>query len=60
MVEIKGLEKTSFIDYPGKISCVVFLPGCNFRCPYCQNPDLFKPEELATIPQEEFFNYLKE
>ncbi|QTA84561.1 anaerobic ribonucleoside-triphosphate reductase activating protein [Desulfonema magnum] len=37
-----GLQKNSFIDYPGKISCVLFLSGCNFNCPYCHNPDLVK------------------
>lgn len=35
-----GLQKNSFSDYPGGISCVVFLTGCNFHCPYCHNPDL--------------------
>jgi len=39
-MNIGGLQKTSLIDYPGKISCVVFLAGCNFKCPYCHNPDL--------------------
>ena len=37
---IAGLQKTSLIDFPGRVSCVVFLTGCNFRCPYCHNPDL--------------------
>ena len=37
---IAGLQKTSLIDYPGKVSCVVFLAGCNFTCPYCHNPEL--------------------
>ncbi|MBW2606940.1 MAG: anaerobic ribonucleoside-triphosphate reductase activating protein [Deltaproteobacteria bacterium] len=35
-----GLQKNSLIDYPGKISCVLFTSGCNFDCPYCHNPDL--------------------
>jgi len=35
-----GLQKSSFIDYPGKVSCVLFTSGCNFDCPYCHNPDL--------------------
>ncbi len=35
-----GLQKNSLIDYPGKLSCVLFLSGCNFKCPYCHNPDL--------------------
>ncbi|MFH2218771.1 MAG: anaerobic ribonucleoside-triphosphate reductase activating protein [Pseudomonadota bacterium] len=39
---IGGLQKNSFIDYPGKICCVIFLTGCNFECPYCHNPELAK------------------
>ena len=35
-----GLQKNSFIDYPKKISCVVFVTGCNFHCPFCHNPEL--------------------
>ncbi|MFO7964157.1 MAG: anaerobic ribonucleoside-triphosphate reductase activating protein [Desulfobacterales bacterium] len=35
-----GIQKNSFIDFPGKISCVVFASGCNFHCPYCHNPEL--------------------
>jgi pyruvate formate lyase activating enzyme len=34
------LRKTSLVDYPGKVSAVIFLPGCNLRCPWCQNRDL--------------------
>ena len=37
-----GFQKSSLIDYPGKISCVLFLSGCNFDCPYCHNPNLAK------------------
>lgn len=35
-----GFQKSSLIDYPGKISAVIFTQGCNFRCPYCHNPEL--------------------
>ncbi len=38
-----GIQKNSLIDYPAKISCVVFTAGCNFRCPYCHNPNLVIP-----------------
>jgi len=37
-----GLQKSSLIDYPGKLSSVIFLSGCNFDCPYCHNPGLVK------------------
>ena len=40
MTLIAGLQKTSLIDFPGKVSCVVFLTGCNFTCSYCHNPEL--------------------
>ncbi len=42
-MQIGGLQKHSLIDFPGKISAVVFLSGCNFRCPYCHNPQLVAP-----------------
>lgn len=38
--EIRGVLPSSMIDWPGKICAVVFLAGCNFRCPYCHNPEL--------------------
>ncbi|MDI6655275.1 MAG: anaerobic ribonucleoside-triphosphate reductase activating protein [Candidatus Hydrothermarchaeota archaeon] len=57
---IKGLVKTTLIDYPGKIASTIFLAGCNFRCPYCQNPDLVAGYwELPTISEEEIFGHLK-
>jgi pyruvate formate lyase activating enzyme len=37
---IGGLLKNSLIDFPGKLSSVIFFSGCNFDCPYCHNPDL--------------------
>jgi len=41
-MNIGGIQKTSLIDYPGSVSCVLFLTGCNFNCPYCHNPDLVR------------------
>lgn len=39
-MQIGGLAKNSLIDFPGKLSSVIFFSGCNFDCPYCHNPDL--------------------
>lgn len=59
MVEIKGLEKFASKDYPGFIAATVFLGGCNFRCPFCDNPDLvLRPNELATFPVDFFLSFL--
>ena len=55
-----GIQKTSLIDFPGKISCVLFTPGCNFTCPYCHNPELAKNEtdKLAILSKEEVLAFL--
>lgn len=59
-MEIRGLQKLSVIDYPGKMAAVVFTGGCNFRCPFCQNPELvLAPEKQPEISQEEFFSFLQ-
>ncbi len=58
--EIKGFIETSFLDWPGLISAVVFLPGCNFRCPYCHNFTLVStPERYETLPIEWVLGRLK-
>jgi pyruvate formate lyase activating enzyme len=38
-----SLRKTSLVDYPGRVSAVIFLPGCSLRCPWCQNRELVLP-----------------
>jgi len=62
-MEIAGLQKLTLIDYPGKLACTVFLPGCNFRCPWCYSKELVLPEEIKKQPrikEKEFFDFLKE
>lgn len=43
-MRIGGLLKFSLIDYPGKVAAVVFTQGCNYRCPFCHNPELVLPQ----------------
>jgi pyruvate formate lyase activating enzyme len=54
-----GIQKNSFIDYPGKISCVLFTTGCNFACPYCHNPDLARDNPSILLPEKEISDFLK-
>ena len=56
-----GLQKNSLIDYPGKISCVLFLSGCNFDCPYCHNPALAKgsPECPTFFDENRIYDFLE-
>ena len=59
---LKGLQKLTLLDFPGKIACTVFAGGCNFRCPFCHNASLVLGERLnesPTLSEEEFFTFLK-
>jgi pyruvate formate lyase activating enzyme len=60
---IGGFQKFSLIDYPGKISCIIFLSGCNFRCPFCYSTELVLPNKIESQPvldKEKIFSYLEE
>jgi pyruvate formate lyase activating enzyme len=57
---IGGLQRFSLIDYPSKICAIVFTQGCNFRCPYCHNPELVDPEQFShPIPEEDIYAFLE-
>ena len=59
MLEIKGFLETSFIDWPGKICSVLFLPYCNLRCPYCHDhPLVLHPEQYPTFRLRDILNRL--
>jgi len=59
-MDIKGFVDVSFVDWDSKISAVIFLPNCNFRCPFCHNGNLVSnPEKSETIPFEQVENQLK-
>ena len=60
-MKLCGLQGISVIDFPGHIASVLFLGGCNFRCPFCHNaelvlhpdaqPDISVEDALRTIAQ---------
>ena len=59
---IGGLQKTTLIDYPGKVAATVFTAGCNFFCNFCHNQDLVLPkktEEFPFMSEEQFFWWLE-
>ena len=60
MPHIHGLNKTTLLDYPGRVAATVFLGGCNFRCPFCQNSSLvLHSSEEPEISEEEVLRFLK-
>jgi len=60
-MQIAGLQKTSLLDYPAKISAVIFTLGCNFRCGYCHNPNLITAVSSKYLFDETVvFDFLKQ
>ena len=58
---IGGLQKFTLLDYPGKIAATIFTMGCNFRCPFCHNPELVNPKKIDYengIKEEEVLKFL--
>ncbi|MFH1288536.1 MAG: anaerobic ribonucleoside-triphosphate reductase activating protein [bacterium] len=50
-MKIKGYIETSLVDWDGKITSVIFLPGCNFKCVFCHNHKLVSGGgDLPDIP----------
>jgi len=56
---IAGLQKMTLLDFPGKVACTVFLPGCNFRCPFCHNSGLLDHGTAGELTQEALLDFLK-
>lgn len=56
---IKGFQKLTLLDYPGRTACTVFTGGCNFRCPFCHNALLVTEQDDDFYPEEAVFEHLR-
>ncbi|MBF0479387.1 MAG: anaerobic ribonucleoside-triphosphate reductase activating protein [Candidatus Omnitrophica bacterium] len=52
-MKIGGLIKFSLIDFPGRVAAVIFVQGCNFRCPFCHNPELVNLASYSAVLHEQ-------
>ena len=52
MLKIGGITEISTIDYPGKVVSVLYLCGCNFRCPFCHNFELVQENNCIKVSEE--------
>ena len=58
-MKIAGIQKLSLLDFPDKLSCLVFTQGCNIRCPFCHNSSIIDFNYDNCMEEEEVFKYLK-
>ena len=54
----RGLQKTTLLDYPGHLACVLFAGGCSFRCAYCYNCSLVNKSE-PELPWDSVWSLLE-
>jgi pyruvate formate lyase activating enzyme len=57
-MKIGGLQKTSLLDYPGEVSCIIWTIGCNFNCPFCYNVDVVT-KTAKSISEKEVLYFLE-
>lgn len=55
-----GIQETTLIDFPGRVACVLFTAGCNFKCPYCHNPELLSFSTASVVRRKRIFEFLEE
>ncbi len=59
-MNVRGIYKTSVIEFPGRICTVLFCGGCSMTCRYCYNRDLaLNSAELPVYSEEEILSFLK-
>ncbi|HUI91737.1 MAG TPA: anaerobic ribonucleoside-triphosphate reductase activating protein [Chitinivibrionales bacterium] len=56
---VAGWQKSSFIDFPGTVSTVLFFSGCNLRCPYCHNSDIVNAPAEGIISSDDIWKQLE-
>lgn len=60
-MKIGSYQKSSFIDFPGRVAAVIYTQGCNWRCPYCHNRSLVIPSRFQpSIPVDDVLQHLVE
>ncbi len=58
-MNIAALQRCTLSDYPGKLAAIVFCRGCDFRCPYCHNPELLLPHRENAITPTQVLEFLQ-
>ncbi|MDD7593181.1 MAG: anaerobic ribonucleoside-triphosphate reductase activating protein [Peptoniphilaceae bacterium] len=58
-MNIQGLQEMTLVDVPGHVAATVFLSGCDLRCPYCHNAELWDGDAPAVMDDAAFFDFLE-
>lgn len=64
-MQLSAIQKFTLLDFPDRVACIAFTPGCDLRCRFCHNPEFVLPERLCElagsfIPEKNFFAFLEQ
>lgn len=57
---VGGLQPLTMIDFPGRLSSVVFTQGCNLRCRFCYNRGLLPETSNDMLSWKSITDFLKD
>ncbi len=57
-MKLCGLQKTTLLDFPGRVAATLFTGGCNFSCPFCHNSGLLGSQVPESCSIQEVLNFL--
>ncbi len=60
IMKILTTKPESLIEWPGHLSFVIFIGGCNFKCPFCYVPHLVNPDQMKGIKENEIINQINQ
>ncbi len=58
-MEFAGMQSLTLLDFPGKVACILFVHGCNLRCPFCHNASLVRPGAENAFSETDVLSFLK-
>lgn len=58
-MDFAGMQSLTLLDFPNKVACILFVRGCNFRCPFCHNASLVCGGAENHYPEEDILAFLK-
>ena len=58
-MKLHGIQKMTLLDFPGVVSCTIFLGGCDFRCPFCHNFELIDGTAQPVMEEDELIDFLR-
>ena len=58
-MDFAGMQSLTLLDFPNKVACILFVRGCNLRCPFCHNASLVRPGVEDVFSEADVLLFLK-